>query len=266
MTARIVQTKLNNDSLIITVPKFGYELHYKMKDYTTVDADLEFKDGIPDFASEVTLEFVKVLKLSNAKSIKQIRELVKDESVIPPNLKYDHILLGFVYSDNTDSNNHRWWLDFKNDKDENVYNYFGDKIEIRCPTSTKSWFKDEFWHGRYVFSKQDIQSIIEPKPGRLIIRGKLKDECKPAISNQVIPSGAETIRFRYNTRENLWFGDILDKTDKLLGEIPCKNLIIDATMYGEIVTAEKPKVSTRINVNDILDINIAINTLIIRGK
>ena len=49
-----------------------------------------------------------------------------------------------------------------------------------------------------------MEAIKEPKPGELIILGKLQKECKPiknVCSTQHLPDKANTLRFRYNTRK-----------------------------------------------------------------
>jgi len=274
-TERIIKTQVENDVLIIKIPQFGYEIHYKIIPVTTIDPVTKYDDNLPDIATSVDLQFIKTIKLSNAKTHDEVAEILKKESIIPPNLVFDHILWGFVYSDKTDPNNHRWWLDFKNDKNQSVYNYYSDKIEINCPITTKSWHDenpDGIWHGRFVLSPKEIKTILEPKSGVLKIYGKLKSECKPIDTKKVcsvanIPDKTESLRLRYNIREDIWFCDILDKTDKQIGQIPCKSIICDAKMYGEVITiGEKPRVSMRININDISDVAIAINSLIIRGK
>lgn len=274
-TTRIIKSVIENDILIIKIPEFGYEFHYKMHPITTIDTETRFEDNLPDIAASVTLEFIKSVTTKDSKTHDEVIELLKDKSIIPEELIYDHILLGFVYSDNSDPNNHRWWLDFRNANNQNIYNYFTDKLEINCPITTKTWHDanpDGIWHGRFVFFPTDLKSILEPKPGKLIIKGKLKEECKPIKSEKVctlenIPGNSESLRLRYNIREDIWFCDILDKQEKQISQIPCKSIVCDAKMYGEVVlVGGKPKVSTRINVNDISEIAIAINSLIIRGK
>lgn len=274
-TIRIIRSKLDNNILIIKIPQFGLDLHYEIIPLTTIDIDTKFDDGIPDFATSASLKFIKIVKHKNIKSHDEIKEILRKESIIPPDLEYDHMLLGFVYATDSDPNNHRWWLDFRNSKDQSVYNYFGDRVEINCPITTKAWHDSDpngIWHGRFVFSSNELKSIIEEDIGILKINGKLRTECKPLDINRVcnitnVPENTVSLRLRYNIREDIWFCDILDKEDKQIGQIPCKSIICDAKMYGQItMIGGKPRVSTRVNINDISDIAIAINSLIIRGK
>ena len=273
-TVRVVKTIIDNDLLLIRLPQFGYELHYKIHPLVTVDPITKFDDGLPDFTTEINLEFLKTVKLKDAKTQDEVANILKKESIIPQHLVYDHVLLGFVYSSPEDPNNHRWWLDFRDSKNQSVYNYFADKVEVNCPITTKSWHDQDpngIWHGRMVFSNTEIQSIMEPDFGKLTINGKLRSECKPIDSKRVcstqnMPEETESLRLRYNIREDIWFCDILDKKDKQIGQIPCKSIISDARMYGEVrMVGNKPKVSTRINISDISDVAVAINSLIIRG-
>ncbi len=273
--ARSIDSKLSKDSLIVTVPELGYKIHFKIKHSTMVDAVTDYtEDNYPDFSTIVSLDFVKLEPLKDAKTKKETLEVLKTKSVIPGNLKYDHILLGFVY-DAASPQNHRWWLDFRDSNNQTVFSYWMDKVEINCPITTKSWHDPDpegIWHGRFVLSPNEVKTILEPKIGTINVNGKLRDECKPLDTKKVcsmenIPDNTESLRLRYNIREDIWFCDILDKAEKQIGQIPCKNIICDARMYGEIkLIGDKPRVSTRINVADISDIAIAINSLIIRGK
>jgi len=272
-TYRIIKSELDNDILIVKVPEFGFEIHYKINHITTIDPLTKYDDGSPDVNTDVGIEYIKTVKYDNLKTQDQIAEILKKESIIPPKLVYDHILLGFVYADDTDPNNFRWWLDFRDKKNQVVYNYWADNIQINSPITTKSWHDEDpngIWHGRMVLSHSELNSIMEQKPGSLVINGKLRKECKPLkqkniCSSQNIPEKTESLRLRYNIREDLWFCDILDKEDKEIGVIPCKNIICDAKMYGQIfVVGNKRMVSTRININDVSEVGIAINSLIIR--
>jgi len=257
--------------------EFGMVANYKVDFSTYIEPEAYdpehcewCKKGIPEIVTEFNITLKDMSKTKQALSREDIKTIMKTKNIIPPTLVYDHFLLGFVYADSSDPNNHRWWIDFRNNKDQSIYNCWGDKIKINCPYTTHSWFENEFHHGRYRFSSGDVEAIKEPRPGELVILGKLKKECKPiknVCSIQHLPDKAHTLRFRYNTREDLWFCDILDKKDKSLGQISCKSLICDAITYGNVINVgDRPKVNTRINVTDISDIAIAINSLIIRGK
>ncbi len=274
-TYRVVKTELNHDILIVKIPKFGMELHYKMDPLTTIDFETKYDDGMPDFTTSVQLEFIKVVKLKNLKSQDEITNILKKESIIPPDLVYDHVLVGFTYGNDTDPNNHRWWLDFRDTKNQSVYNYYSDKLEINCPITTKAWHDEDpngIWHGRFVLSKNELKTILEPEHGKLIVNGNLKYACSRIDKNKVcsienVPKETESLRLRYNVREDIWFCDVLDKADNQIAQIPCKSIICDAKMYSEVkMIGDKPKVNMRVNINDISEVAIAINSLIIRGK
>jgi len=269
---RIVKSKLKKDIIIITLSDFGIDLHYKINHLTQVDPVTKYGDGELDYTTDVNLDFIKLVKHKNAKTTEEILNLIKSTSILPPDLLYDHILLGYVYADDSDPNNHRWWLDVRDSKNQSIFNYYGDKLIINCPVTTKAWHDEDpegIWHGRMVFSKNEIVSIKEQKPGQLVINGKGRSEpidSSKICSPQNIPKKTSSLRLRYNIREDIWFCDLLDKEDKPLGVIPCKSIICDAKMYSSVMEGEKPKVSVKININDISDVAIAINSLIIRGK
>lgn len=274
VTHRVIKSKVDKDIIIVNIPEFGYKIHYKLVPETFLYSD-RVDDDKPHFSTGMELEFIKLEATDKSKTNEEIDKIFRNKSIIPPSLVYDHILLGFVYADDNDPNNFRWWLDFRDNKNQNVYHYYTDNIEINSPITTKSWHDEDpngIWHGRMVFSSNELQSILEPTPGKLVVRGKLRKQCKPLnqkniCSSQDIPEKTESLRLRYNIREDIWFCDILDKEDKEIGVIPCKNIICDAKMYGQVfAVGNKRRVSTRININDVSEVGIAINSLIIRGK
>ncbi len=263
-TSNVKEIKVTNE--------LGFEETYAVRFATYVNAD-EYdpkhckycKQGIPELQTSFTFALKNVKKGKNAIPRKQIIALMKTKSIIHPDLIFDHILLGFVFGEDSDPNNHRWWLDFRDKNNQNVYNYFGDRVEINCPITTKSWHENSTWHGRMVFARDQIKEIQEPAPGKLIIKGKhVKSKAKGFPD---LPPDTENLRLRYNIREDLWFCDILDRDDKPLGVIPCKNIICEAKMLGETaVIGGKPKVSTKVHIKHVAEIGIAINNLIIKGK
>lgn len=272
-TYRIIKSKLKDDTLIVKTD-FGLDVYYKISHTTSVDSITKYDDGIPDFATDIGIDFIKVVKHKKAKTRQEITSILKKESIIPHDLVFDRILLGFVYADNTDPNNFRWWLDFRDAKDQSIYNYYTDDIEINCPITTTKWHDNDpngIWHGRMVFSPNELQTILEPKPGKLIVSGELRSkislDTKKICSSQNIPEKTESLRLRYNIREDLWLCDILDKEEKEIKTIPSKSIMCDAKMYGNIlIEGDKPKVSVKVKIEDISDMGIAFNGLIIRGK
>jgi hypothetical protein len=151
---------------------------------THVDVITEYdEDDLPDFTTDVNLKFIKVEKLDSYKSRDELREELKKTNIITDNLIFDRILLGFVYSDKSDPNNHRWWLDFRDKDNNNVYNYFTDKLIINASVTTTAWHDEDpngVWHGRFVLDKK--VKILEHKTGELIIDGDKDNNNKIDIS------------------------------------------------------------------------------------
>ncbi len=272
--SNVKEIKITNEFGLIETYTINFSTYIEPETYEP-DKCNYCKRGIPELITNFDIQLKGITKTKNVISRDEIVKIMRGKNIIPPKLVYDHILLGFVYSDSGDPNNFRWWLDFKDSKNQSVYHCYADKLEVNCPVTTKSWHDQDpngIWHGRFVLSPSEIRTILEPKSGVLKIYGKLKSECKPIDTKKVcsvanIPDKTESLRLRYNIREDIWFCDILDKEDKQIGQIPCKSIICDAQMYGEVSTVgERPKVSTRINIKDISDVAIAINSLIIRGN
>lgn len=263
---RFIKSILDNDKVIITIPQANLKIHYKLNHTTQVDTITDYpEDDLADFAVDVNLEFIKVERLPNHKNRKQLHTLLSKEDLIPPDLQYKYIMLGFVYSNPTDPNNHKWWLDFRDSQNNSVYNYFAPKIKIHAPITTKTWHDPDpngVWHGRYVFEKGI--KILETNPGELTLTAPIKKVKKQNIS--ILPKQATNLRLRYNIREDIWFCDVLDNKNIELESIPCKSIICDAKMSSNVIGGNKPKVSTLIKVSDIGEVSLDINNLVIRGK
>lgn len=256
-------TKTFKDDILTIETEFGHKLSFKIIPSILIDIENDYDDGLPDFSSNVKLEFIKIE--TNPKTIPQeeIKEIYKLRSIIPSNLEYDHVLLGFVYAEKTDPTNHKWWLDFRDSFNKSVFSYFSNFIDIECQISTKSW-NDGIWHGRYVFAKKDIGSILEKEPGKLIISGVKNIE---QIQNSIkLPEKTSYLRLRYNIREDFWNADIMSSDHKQIDTLIGKNIITTAKMKTHILSDSKPKVSTRVDLNDIGDVGILVNTIIIQGK
>ena len=273
-TSNVKEIKITDEFGMVANYKVDFSTYIEPESYDPEHCEW-CKKGIPEIITEFNITLKNMSKTKQALSREDIKTIMKTKNIIPPALVYDHLLLGYVYADSTDPNNHRWWLDFRDSKNQNVYNYYSDKIEVNCPITTKSWHDPDpegIWHGRFVLSPNQIKTILEPKNGTLKIYGKLTSQCRPLDTKKVcsienIPAKTESLRLRYNIREDIWFCDILDKTDTQIGQIPCKSIICDAKMYEEVKTiGDKPRVSMRINITDVSDVAIAINSLIIRGK
>lgn len=266
MGFRLINSELNNDKLIVNVPSAGVKIHYNIIHRTSVDSITEYdEDDLPDFLTNINLKLIKVEKLDNYKNRNDLREIIKKNNIFTDDLVFDNILLGFVYSDKSDLNNHKWWLDFRDSNNNNVYNYFTDKLTINASVTTTSWHDKDpngIWHGRFVLNKK--VKILEYKTGELIIDGNKDNNIKTDILS--LPKKSYKLRLRYNIRENIWFCDILDKSNNQIESIPCNNITCDAKMISEVIYSERPLVSQIINVSDILQIYILLGNLIIKGK
>jgi hypothetical protein len=174
-----------------------------------------------------------------------------------------------VYSDQTDPNNHKWWIDLRDSNNNGIYNIYGEEIVINCPFTTTSWFANDYHHGRFVFYQDDIKDIIY-KNGKITIRGKkkpIKTDLTKVCSPQDIPKDVVKLRLRYNINNDMWFCDFLDSKGKEVNVLGVKSILCDAPAVGTVLNnGNKPKVSIIINIKDISNIGIEINSLLIRGK
>ena len=266
MNYRLIQSRIDKDQVIIHT-EFGYDLYFKVKPFTEIDAVTKYEDGQPDFQVNLQLEFIKAVQTKKAIPREKIEESLKDRTIIPQGLDYDHFLIGFVYSTDEDPNNHKWWLDFRKD-DKSVHSVFADKLDILSPITTKSWFGNEVYHGRMVVLKENLLSIKQPHLDKIQIVGKpVPGKTKAVCKTNIIPKGTEYLRIRYNIKEDFWMCEFMNNKDEKLESIPAKGIICDAPLYGQVKTiGDMYKVSTKVYVKDISDMATAINTIIIRGQ
>jgi hypothetical protein len=261
--SRWINSIIDNDSIIFTIPELGYKLHYKISQSVQADVFTEFEeDEYPDFNSSISLEFIKIEPLKNAKTRTEAAELLKTKNIISDEFEYDHIQIGFVYSNNTDINNHKWMINFMDVNNNYIVSYNATEISFDCPFTTTSW-EDGNWHGRFVIYKKDVVELLEIDNGKYILKGKghLGDQMVQPIEEDI-----DTISIRYNVNENMWYSDY-KLNDKTVGSIPCKNIISDVPFVGKIdFSHQKPKVTAELKMSDVKGTSLALNALIIKRK
>jgi hypothetical protein len=235
----------------------------KMKVIPEILMDINADDnGLPFFSVAMTYEYAGVEKTKKSKSLKFLKRNYAKKNIISKNLNYDHIQVGFIYAGESEPNNHRWMLNFMDVNNNYVHVYYADKVTINCPFTTTSW-EDGNWHGRFVIYKKDVKELIESDEGVMTLLGD-----GDIGSHNVMPidDDMDFISLRYNIYENTWYCEYI-KDDKVIGSIPCKNIISDVPLVGNVDKGySKPKVTAKIDVNDVSGITVALNALIIKKK
>ena len=265
MNYRTIHSTLDEDQIVIHT-EFGYDLYFKVRPITEIDAITEYEDGKPDFQVNLRLMFVKAVETNKAIPREKIEKSLRERSIVPLDLDYDDFLIGFVFATDDDPNNHKWWLDFRKGE-QTVHTIFIDELDIKCPITTKSWFGEEIYHGRMVVSKDNLLALKQPSLNKIEIIGKpVPGKTKAVCKRNVIPKDTEYLRLRYNIKEDFWICDFMNNGDERIESIPSKGIICDAPLYGQVTVIEDMyKVSTKVYVKDITDMATAVNTLIIRG-
>lgn len=260
---RAIGNTIKDDTVIINT-EFGHQLEVKISSLVTIDPITEYPDNLPDMEVTLKIESVKTLPSTSCVQQKQIASILNNRGILPPGLDYDSILIGFVYSDESNPNNHHWWLDFRKGA-QSVFNYFGDAITIKCPINTYTWPDVGFSHGRFKLSKTDVISIKDHN-GTLVIEGKMAN--LPAPEGESLISGDyKKLRLRYSPRTDLWYCDILQENDIVSDTIECTSIIGDIPLISNrLDVGGKPKISMIVKVEDISKVARMGNTLIIYGK
>ena len=104
---------------------------------------------------------------------------------------------------------------------------------------------------------------MQPKEGHFILNGKgsIGDHKVQPITEKI-----DNISLRFNPNENMWYCDYMLK-DKVIGSIPCKDIICDVPFIGKVdKNHEKPKVTAELKKKDILGTSMALNAMIIKKK
>ncbi len=262
MRWRPVKIKNLDKYLLDIETETGHIVKFKLNPTISVDIDND-EDGQPFFFLSTSTEYLGVKPTKEHMSLEKIKETYEDKNILSPAVVYDHIQIGFVYGDATDPENHKWMINFMDVNNKYLFGYTGTTVRMACPFSTMSW-EEGIWHGRFVVSKKDLDELLEPEQGQYILRGKNKIE--QDITSNIITEDYDKISLTYNIYENMWYCSPIKK-DKILGKIPCKNIISDAPLTGKVdFDHKKPKVSAEINKDKIQGISMALNALIIKVK
>lgn len=259
MLYKPVKSSLSNNYIEIKT-ETNHIIKFKITPKVSVDLDNE-ENGKPFFYVTFDNEYIEVLNDKKSISLDSIRKQYKFKNLLTPELVYDHIQIGFIYA-NEDPNNHRWMLNFMDVNNKHLFNYIGDNIKVNCPFTTISW-EDGIWHGRFVVYKKDVLELTEPTSGQFILSGlgNIGDHIVNPIKDDV-----DNVSLRYNIHTNMWYCDLI-KDKKIIGEIPCKNIISDVNFEGSVdKSSSKPKVSAILKIEDIKGISMALNALIIKRK
>jgi len=259
MLNKPIKFKIIKGGELIIETETGHIVKYNLIADMKVDLKQE-EDGKPYFSTDVMLDYLNTEKTDKALSIKEVEDKFKMINILPK-VEYDHIQIGFVYSDG-DPNNHKWMLNFMDVNNNYVFGYYANIVKLNCPFTTVSW-EDGVWHGRFVVQKKDISKVIEKEEGNFMLSGK--GDIGKHILNPV-EKDIDTMSLRFNVQTNVWYCDLMKKGEKI-GEMPCKNIICDVPFEGKVdIRHEKPKVTAEIKVKDVKGISMALNALIIKAK
>jgi hypothetical protein len=267
---RSVRFKSDAKQLVVRT-EIGYDLIFELTPQVRVNPYEATKEGNPEFQTSIIWKLLAARPRGNAMKVPEIKDLVKDRSILPMEADWDIAQVGFVYSNNRDPNNHRWWIEaLKSGKRmgefESVLSEYPLQIESTAPIGTRAWF-DGIYHGRFTFAKDFIEDIKEISPGYISVNGNGKGRISDIKPNVDIPEGAITIRLRYDIRKDFWYAEFLDDTGKVLDTKTAKNVKSDAKFKGHIFPdPNRPKVSGMIRVDDVESIQLQESMIIIKGK
>jgi len=245
--------------------EFGHTITSLIEPMITVNQTIEYPE-YPSYSVQFNYKPIKVKPLEGAKNLQQIREVLKDRNILENTDKFDDVMIGFVYANNTDPMNHTWMFQFrKNGQVMGVMNYLNINVK-NCPMKTFAWFENEIWHLRFVVKREDIKSLQEYELNKALLIGK---GVKKTISetSEDIPKEYDKIRMRCNVQKNFWITDFLDKKKNIIKSFNCQDMKCSAPVYGEAdFDHAKPWVSQYALKKEVENVQILDDMIVIQGK
>ena len=268
---RNIRFKSDIKTLVVRT-EIGYDLVFELQPQIRVNPYDAGEKGTPEFQTSILWTLKGARPRGNAMKVPSIKDLVKDRSMLPMDGDWDIAQLGYVYSNNRDPNNHRWWLEALKSTGQGIGNYnsilseYTFEVSSTAPIGTRSW-QDGIWHGRFIIQKDNIEEIVEISPGNIVIKGNGKGKLGDIKGNIDIPEGSVVLRLRFDIRKNVWYSEFLDSKGVVLKMLESTNLMSDVKFRSHTIpNPNRPKVSGMIMVNDIEKVKSDKQLTMIKGK
>ncbi len=248
--------------------EFGYKVIFAIEPHVSLNPYDPFQNNAPEIQSNIMLRPIKIEGGPDAIPQSKVREILQKRDVIPEEMSFQDMTIGFTYATPDNPQNHKWMLEFRRNKKIFWALHFLGVSVNKVPIQTTSWF-DNIFHGRFLVSKQDIGKTVEVKPGFVELQGKDMKRKIPKGDTSLIPAGVDRIRLRFNIKEDFWYGDLLAPKEIIskLKPLKFKNITAENMFFEGIAdyTFQKPKVYYIAKVKDIANIMVMANNLIIQG-
>jgi len=268
---RSIRFKSDIKTLIVRT-EVGYDMVFEINPQIRVNPYETAENGTPKFQSSLVWNLKGVRPRGNAMKQADIEKTIKGRSLLPMEVDWDIAQLGFVYSNQRDPNNHKWWLESlktgkKMGEFDSIMSEYTQMITSTAPIGTRSWF-DGIHHGRFTLAKDNIKDVVELDKGHILINGNGKGRLGEIKGNVVIPDECILFRLRFDIRKNIWYTEMIDSQGKVLGEpMISSQLKSDAKFKGHIVSdPNRPKVSGLILRGDVITIKTDSQLTMIKGK
>jgi len=252
--------------LFIFETEFGHKITSKIINNMQVNQETEFPQPYPEYFVQYSFKPLKVEPQKNSKNMKDMRDILRRRNILDQEDVFDDVMIGFVYGDERDPNNHTWMFQFRlNGQVVGTMNYIN--IDVRkCPMKTFAWFENEIWHLRFFIEKKDIKSIEEVSFNNAVLTGKGIKKIISSTSEE-IPKEYDRVRMRCDVKKNNWFAEFLDRKQSIIKIFTLKNIKCSAPIYGNVdFMHPKPWVSDYCLKKEIQDIQILDDLLVIQGK
>lgn len=250
--------------------ELGYNIIFEVEPHVSVNWSDPFRDGVPEFQTNIMLKPLSVEKDKNPMNREQIKEILDTRCVIPEDLNYENFTVGFVYATPQNPQNHKWMFEFRRRKQLFWAQHFLGINLRKVPITTNSWF-DGVYHGRFLVQKHDVGTVVEDTPGYVTIIGAEANKTNPVVDfSRVIPADIDKVRLRFNIREDYWYADLLKKDQVIsdLKPLKIRQIAAESIDFDGVAdfSFQKPKVYYLCDRSEIADAKLMAETLIIIGK
>jgi len=260
--------KINTNKKTITfTTEFGHTITSKILNQVSVNQSVEYPER-PEYSIGFGYTPLKVTNEKNVINFQEMKEILVKRNVIDSDYDFDDVMIGFVYSFDSDPINHTWMIQFRKTGNViGVLNYLSMEVK-NCPLQSISWHDEDpkgIWHMRFYVQKNDIKTILEYEPNKVRIIGK---GIKKIISetSEEIPEDYERIRIRCDVKKNDWIIEFLKK-ESVTKSFIMKNIKCNTPMYGEaLFDHPKPWVSSLILRKEVQNIQILDDLMVIQGN
>lgn len=258
--------KLN---LLNVIDDAGFVTKFTIEPFLKHVINSRFGGNSPRYSAAIYAKPLSVDKTDE--SLTEIEFLNREKGrVIPPDFNYEGMTVGFVYSDDSNHENHKWMLEFRRGEGMEVfYNlFFGGVVFEGVNVATVSW-KDEVWHGRFMIEKDDISNIVTNSDGLVTCLIGSNNNYSKLTDLSLVEKDSVELIIGYSTKNNYWYLKQVNSKGDTVGKVLTTKKILMSNLFGVgniDWNRAKPLVEFIIETSNITVLKKIGNTILIECK